>query len=85
MVNHRSNIATDVSCFATHQYDVILEKIGACSKYLQGYYNSCKKALNITAIKLGLTLVPAIVANDLNENQANALRLVDNKTAETAK
>lgn len=38
-----------------------------------------------TALKLGITLVPAIVANDLNENQANALRLVDNKTAETAK
>lgn len=37
------------------------------------------------AIKLGLTMVPVIVAEDLNEDQANALRLADNKTAEIAK
>lgn len=37
------------------------------------------------AIKLGLTMVPVIVADDLNEDQANALRLADNKTAEIAK
>ena len=37
------------------------------------------------ALKLGLTMVPVIVAEDLNEDQANALRLADNKTAEIAK
>ena len=37
------------------------------------------------AQKLGLTMVPVIVASDLNEDQANALRLADNKTAEIAK
>ncbi len=37
------------------------------------------------AVKLGLTMVPVIVADDLNEDQANALRLADNKTAEIAK
>ena len=37
------------------------------------------------ALKLGLTMVPVIVASDLNEDQANALRLADNKTAEIAK
>ena len=37
------------------------------------------------AQKLGLTMVPVIVAEDLNEDQANALRLADNKTAEIAK
>lgn len=40
-------IAQDASCFTTHQHDVILEKVGVCSKYLQGNYNSYKKALNI--------------------------------------
>lgn len=37
------------------------------------------------ALKLGLTMVPVIVAEDLSEDQANALRLADNKTAELAK
>lgn len=37
------------------------------------------------AIKLGLTMVPVIVADDLSEDQANGLRLADNKTAEIAK
>ena len=37
------------------------------------------------AIKLGLTMVPVIVADDLSEDQANALRLADNKTGELAK
>ena len=37
------------------------------------------------ALKLGLTMVPVIVASDLNPDQANALRLADNKTAEIAK
>ena len=37
------------------------------------------------AQKLGLTMVPVIVAEDLTEDQANALRLADNKTAEIAK
>ena len=37
------------------------------------------------ALKLGLTMVPVIVASDLNHDQANALRLADNKTAEIAK
>ena len=37
------------------------------------------------AIKLGLTMVPVIIADDLTEDQANALRLADNKTAEIAK
>lgn len=46
-IDFLSSIAKDVSCFTIHQHDVILEKIGVCSKYLQGYYNSCKKTLNI--------------------------------------
>lgn len=37
------------------------------------------------AIKLDLTMVPVIVADDLSEDQANGLRLADNKTAEIAK
>ena len=37
------------------------------------------------ALKLGLTMVPVIVAEDLSPDQANALRLADNKTAEIAK
>ena len=37
------------------------------------------------SIKLGLTHVPVIVADDLTEDQANALRLVDNKTGEISK
>ena len=37
------------------------------------------------AIKLGLTMIPVIVADDLSEDQANGLRLADNKTAEIAK
>lgn len=37
------------------------------------------------ALKLGLTMVPVIVASDLNPDQANALRLAYNKTAEIAK
>ena len=36
------------------------------------------------AIKLGLTEVPAIVADDLTEEQINAFRLADNKVAEMA-
>lgn len=42
-----TSIAKDTSCFRYHQHDIILEKIGVCFKDLQGYYNSCKKALNI--------------------------------------
>lgn len=34
--------------------------------------------------KLGLKKVPVIVADDLTDEQANALRLVDNKTNELA-
>ena len=37
------------------------------------------------SIQLGLTHVPVIVAEDLTEEQANALRLADNKTAEISK
>ena len=37
------------------------------------------------SIKLGLTHVPVIVADDLSDDQANALRLVDNKTGEISK
>lgn len=37
------------------------------------------------AIKLGLTHVPTIVAEDLTDEQANALRLADNKTGEISK
>lgn len=37
------------------------------------------------ALKLVLTMVPVIVASDLNPDQANALRLAYNKTAEIAK
>lgn len=36
------------------------------------------------AIKLGLTEVPVIVADDLTEEQINAFRLADNKVAEVA-
>ena len=36
------------------------------------------------SIKLGLTEVPCIVADDLTEDQIKAFRLVDNKTAEVA-
>ena len=36
------------------------------------------------AEKLGLETVPVVVASDLTEEQANALRLADNKTAELA-
>ena len=46
-IDFLASIAKDASCFTIHQHDVILEKIGVCSKYLQGYYNSCKKALDI--------------------------------------
>ena len=46
-IDFLTSIAKDASCFATHQHDVILEKVDVCSKYLQRYYNSCKKALNI--------------------------------------
>lgn len=37
------------------------------------------------SIKLGLTHVPVIVADDLSADQANALRLIDNKTGEISK
>ena len=47
IIDFLTSIAKNASCFTDHQHDVILEKIGVCSKYLQGYYNSCKKALNI--------------------------------------
>src|SRR5690625_4443767 len=36
------------------------------------------------AKKLGLSEVPCIVADDLNEDQIKAFRLVDNKTSEVA-
>ena len=36
------------------------------------------------SIKLGLTEVPCIIADDLTEDQIKAFRLVDNKTAEVA-
>lgn len=36
------------------------------------------------AIKLGMTEVPVIVADDLTEEQINAFRLADNKVAEMA-
>lgn len=42
-----TSISKNTSCFRYHQHDIILEKIGVCLKDLQGYYNSCKKALNI--------------------------------------
>ena len=35
--------------------------------------------------KLGLKLVPVLIAEDLSEDQANALRLADNKTGEIAR
>lgn len=34
--------------------------------------------------KLGLTMIPCIIADDLNEEQIKAFRLADNKTAEIA-
>ena len=36
------------------------------------------------ALKLGLKEVPCIIASDLNEEQVNAFRLVDNKVSENA-
>lgn len=36
------------------------------------------------SLKLGLTEVPCIIADDLNEEQIKAFRLADNKTAELA-
>ncbi|MBN3490254.1 ParB N-terminal domain-containing protein [Acholeplasma equirhinis] len=36
------------------------------------------------ALKLGLTEVPCLIADDLNEDQIKAFRLADNKTAELA-
>ena len=47
IIGFLTTIAKDAPCFTTHQHDIILEKIGICSKYLQGYSNSCKKALDI--------------------------------------
>ena len=44
-IDFLTSIAKDASCFTTLQHDVILEKNGVCSKYLQGYYSSCKKSL----------------------------------------
>lgn len=38
----------------------------------------------LAARKLGLTEVPCIIADDLNEDQVKAFRLVDNKVAEIA-
>ena len=42
-IDFLSSLAKDATCFTIHQHDVILEKIGVCSKYLSGYYNSTKK------------------------------------------
>lgn len=42
-----SAVATKAGCFTDQQQDVILTRIGDCSKYLLGYYNSCKNALAI--------------------------------------
>lgn len=39
----------------------------------------------LAALKLGLQTVPCIVAEDLSEEQAKALRLADNRVAEKAK
>src|SRR5690554_6670867 len=36
------------------------------------------------ALKLGLTEVPCLIADDLNEDQIKSFRLADNKTAELA-
>lgn len=47
IIDFLTSIAKDASCFTTHQHDLILEKVDVCSKYLQGYCNSCKKVLNI--------------------------------------
>ena len=43
-VDFLSSLAAEAACFTKRQYEVILEKAGACSKYLQGYMNACKKA-----------------------------------------
>ncbi len=47
LIDFLSSLSTDVLCFTKHQHEVILEKIGVCSKYLAGYKNVCKKALAI--------------------------------------
>ena len=47
IVDFLTSLACEVSCFSQKQYDVILSKIGVCSKYLYGYYNHAKSALTI--------------------------------------
>lgn len=47
IVDFLTSLACEVSCFSQKQYDVILSKIGVCSKYLLGYYNHSKNALTI--------------------------------------
>ncbi len=47
IIDFISSVAKDASCFTSHQYETIIARIGDCSKYLLGYYNSCKKALTI--------------------------------------
>ncbi len=39
-----SSVARDAGCFTQKQYDILLGKIGDCSKFLLGYYNHAKKA-----------------------------------------
>lgn len=43
-VGFLSSLAAEAACFTRHQHEVILEKVGVCSKYLQGYMNACRKA-----------------------------------------
>ena len=47
IVDFLTSLAFEAGCFTKDQYEVILEKIGVCSKYLYGYYNHSKSALTI--------------------------------------
>ena len=43
-IDFLASVARDASCFTTHQYEVIEEKIGVCSRYVLGYYNASRTA-----------------------------------------
>jgi hypothetical protein len=44
LVDFLSTLAYEVGCFTEKQHDVIMLKIGDCSKYLLGFYNHARKA-----------------------------------------
>ena len=44
LVDFLSTLAYEAGCFTEKQHDVIMLKIGDCSKYLLGFYNHARKA-----------------------------------------